>query len=138
VKKNCDIVRIRIDSLEDLSRVPEDQKMDWEALRAMSPEEVHRRAMADPDAQPMTHDELARMRRLPDVKRIREGLGLTQEQFAQRYLLSVGAVRDWEQRRRIPLGPAMGYLYAIAADPEGVAVAVSLDSPKYETTAATL
>jgi putative transcriptional regulator len=117
-----------IETLEDLKNIP-NRGTDWEALRAMTDEEVERRALDDPDAQLMKPDELSRMRRIPDVKRIREGLGLTQQQFADRYMLSIGAVRDWEQRRRLPLGPAMGLLYAIAASPDVVARAIAAEDP---------
>ncbi len=93
----------------------------------MTDEEIERQALEDPDAQPMQPHELARMRRVPDVKQIRQKLGLTQEQFAARYMLSVATVRDWEQHRRLPLGPAMGYLYAISAEPDRVAAAVAAE-----------
>jgi putative transcriptional regulator len=42
-------------------------KTDWDRVMAMTEEEIHAAALADPDAQPMTAEELARMRRASDV-----------------------------------------------------------------------
>ncbi len=128
MKNENTMMRYTIETLEDLKNLPSGGT-DWDALRAMTDEEVERRALDDSDAQPMKSHELTRMRRIPDVRRIREGLGLTQQQFADRYMLSIGAVRDWEQRRRLPLGPAIGLLYAIAASPDVVARAIAAEEP---------
>lgn len=117
-------------SLEEGAPAPPDDR-DWEALRALSDDEVERWALEDPDAQPMTHAELSRMRRPPDTKALRERLGLTQQQFASRYMLSVATVRDWEQKRRVPVGPALGYLYSIAAHPELIASVVAEEKATY-------
>jgi len=38
---------------------------DWSGFDALTDEEVHARALADPDAQPLTEERLARMRRVP-------------------------------------------------------------------------
>ena len=48
------------------------------------------------------------------------GLGLTQEEFAARYRIPLGTLRDWEQGRSEPDQPARAYLTVIAHDPEGV------------------
>lgn len=56
-----------------------------------------------------------------DVRKLRERLGLSQAQFAQRYLLSVRTVQQWELERREPSEPARVLLYAIAQDPKAVA-----------------
>jgi putative transcriptional regulator len=48
-------------------------------------------------------------------------LGLTQEEFAERYRIPVGTLRDWEQRRKRPDAPARAYLEVISRDPERVA-----------------
>ncbi len=130
MKNGNSIMRIMNRSLEEGAPAPPDD-MDWEALRAMSDDEVERRALEDPDAQPMTHAELSRMRRLPDTKALRERLGLTQQQFASRYMLSVATVRDWEQKRRVPVGPALGYLYSISAHPDIIASVVAEERASY-------
>lgn len=56
----------------------------------------------------------------PDIKRIRSELGLTQEQFAALLGISVRTLRNWEQGRRIPQGPARVLLQIAARHPEAV------------------
>jgi putative transcriptional regulator len=51
---------------------------------------------------------------------LRRALGLTQEEFAARYRIPLGTLRDWEQGRSEPDQPARAYLAVIAHDPEGV------------------
>jgi len=89
-------------------------------MRPMTPEEVEEAARADPDARPMTDDEFARAKRVPRAKTLRRALGLTQEEFAARYRIPLGTLRDWEQGRSEPDQPARAYLTVIAHDPEGV------------------
>ena len=55
-----------------------------------------------------------------NVRRLRERLGLTREQFAARYGLEVETVRNWEMGRREPDQAARSYLQAIANDPKRV------------------
>jgi len=93
-------------------------RTDWERVRAMTDEEVVAAAVSDPDAQPITPEQLARMRRLPDVKALRARLGMTQEQFACTYCLPLGTVRDWEQGRTRPDAPALALLAVIDREPE--------------------
>jgi putative transcriptional regulator len=89
-------------------------------LRPMTEDEVHAAAMADPDARPYTAEELAKVRRVPRAKTLRRALGLTQEEFAARYRIPLGTLRDWEQGRSEPDQPARAYLSVIAHDPEAV------------------
>jgi len=89
-------------------------------LRPMTSAEVKAAAAADPDARPMTVDELRRARRVPRVKTLRRALGFTQEEFAIRYQIPLGTLRDWEQGRTEPDQPARAYLTVIAKDPERV------------------
>jgi putative transcriptional regulator len=95
-------------------------KHDWSRLDAMTDEEVRAAALRDPDAQPLTEERLAGMRRVPRAKTLRRALGLTQEEFAARYQIPLGTLRDWEQGRAEPDQPARAYLKAIAGDPEAV------------------
>jgi putative transcriptional regulator len=89
-------------------------------LQPISTEAIEKAARADPDAQPLTEADLKRMRRRPRVKIIRRSLDLTQEEFAQRYHIPVGTLRDWEQGRAEPDQPTRAYLTLIARDPERV------------------
>jgi putative transcriptional regulator len=88
--------------------------------RPMTEAEVAAAAEADRDARPMTEDGLRTARRVPQVKTMRRALGLTQEEFAARYHVPLGTLRDWEQGRSQPDQPARAYLAVIARDPEGV------------------
>jgi putative transcriptional regulator len=63
----------------------------------MTEEEIHAAAMADPNARPMTPEQLAKARRVPRVKRLRRALGLTQEEFAARYHIPLSNP-DWVSR----------------------------------------
>ncbi|MBI2877023.1 MAG: helix-turn-helix domain-containing protein [Candidatus Tectomicrobia bacterium] len=55
-----------------------------------------------------------------DVKAIRKRLGLTQVEFARRFGFELGSVRNWEQGRRRPEGPARVLLKVIEKEPEAV------------------
>ena len=89
-------------------------------LRPMTPEAVEAAARADRDAQPLTLDDLKRMKRTPQAKIIRRALALTQEEFSVRYHIPLGTLRDWEQGRAEPDQPTRAYLKVIARDPERV------------------
>ena len=47
------------------------------------------------------------------------------EEFAERYRIPLGTLRDWEQGRCEPDQPARAYLAVIAGDPEGVKLALA-------------
>lgn len=116
------IVRIRR-SDGRLVRVHEDGReevIESHPIRPMTDDEVMAAALSDPDAQPLTDADFARMKPVPRAKTIRRALGLTQEEFAARYHIPVGTLRDWEQGRSEPDQPARAYLTVIAGDPEGV------------------
>jgi putative transcriptional regulator len=53
-----------------------------------------------------------------DVKALRKRMNLKQVEFANRFLLPLGTVRDWEQGRSVPDTPAQILLRVIEADPE--------------------
>jgi len=55
-----------------------------------------------------------------DVEAIRTRLGLTQAAFAQRYGFELSSMRNWEQGRRQPEGPARSLLLVIDKEPEAV------------------
>ncbi len=97
-----------------------EDKTDWPRVKAMTDEEVTAAALADPDAQPMTSQQLRTARRVPRTKTLRRALSMTQEEFAMRYHIPIGTLRDWEQGRCEPDRPARAYLTLIAHDPEGV------------------
>jgi putative transcriptional regulator len=56
----------------------------------------------------------------PDVASVREQLGLSQPKMAALMGISVGTLRNWEQGRRRPEGPARALLRVAAKHPEAV------------------
>src|SRR5215468_1964459 len=91
---------------------------DWTRVKAMTDEEVRAAALSDPDAQPLSPEALAKMRRVSRVKVLRQRLGMTQAEFAEAFHLPITTLRDWEQRRSTPDAPARALLLAIERDPE--------------------
>lgn len=109
-----------VEELPDGSTRPLPGKSDWARVNAMTEEEIHAAALSDPDAQPLTEADLKRMKRVPRSKTLRRALDLTQEEFAARYHIPIGTLRDWEQGRCEPDQTAKAYLHVIASDPEGI------------------
>jgi putative transcriptional regulator len=97
---------------------------DWSRADAMTDEQIHAAALADPDAQPLTGEQVREMKPVPRVKLLRIRLRLTQEQFAKRYGIPATTLRDWEQGRSEPDQAVKSYIAAIDGDPEGVAKAL--------------
>ncbi|NLD14116.1 MAG: helix-turn-helix domain-containing protein [Gammaproteobacteria bacterium] len=54
------------------------------------------------------------------VKEIRKATGLTQQGFARRIGIELATLRNWEQGRREPTGPARALLTALKNDPVSV------------------
>jgi putative transcriptional regulator len=86
----------------------------------MTEKERHQAAMSDPDAIPMTEEELENALIVPRVRTLRRALELTQEEFSRRYGIPLGTLRDWEQGRVEPDQATRSYLTLIARDPEAV------------------
>ena len=61
----------------------------------------------------------------PGVKQIRAATGLSQEKFARLIDVQVTTLRNWEQGRREPTGPAKALLRAIQNDPRHVLQALA-------------
>jgi putative transcriptional regulator len=127
-----DIVRVRrlpdgtvVQILPDGSTRPIESRTDWARLEAMTEEEIEANALADPDNPPLTDEELARMRQAPNPRRIRERLTLTQEQFAEKFEIPLGTLRDWEQGVSYPDSVARTLLRVIEQDPEAVIKALA-------------
>jgi len=60
----------------------------------------------------------------PDVQLIRKNYGLSQEKFAKLLGISVSTLRNWEQGRRKPEGPARVLLRVAATHPQAILDAV--------------
>lgn len=89
-------------------------------LEAMTDQEIEAAAKSDPDARPLTDEQLARMKRVTIARSARWRSGLTQEAFAAAFGFTVGRLRDLEQGRTQPDGATEAYLRLIRADPDGV------------------
>jgi putative transcriptional regulator len=96
------------------------QPTDWARLEATTGEEALQNALADPDNPPLTDAQLARLRPVPNAQHIRQGLELTQREFASQFQIALGTLRDLEQGTRRPDSAAEAYLRVIAAAPETV------------------
>jgi len=59
-----------------------------------------------------------------DVVRIRRKLKLSQSEFAARFGIAPGTLRDWEQKRKRPEGPARVLLMVIEREPDAVQRAI--------------
>ena len=55
-----------------------------------------------------------------DVRGIRKGLGLSQDEFAQEFGFTIHQIRDWEQGRSRPLDGLRAYLMIIERNPKAV------------------
>jgi hypothetical protein len=79
---------------------------DWARLDAMTDEEVVAAALSDPDAQPLTPDQLVKMRRVSRVKVLRQSLSMTQAEFARHStcrsrLCAIGSSTGARQTRQL-------------------------------------
>jgi len=113
-----------VELLPDGTTRPSKGTTDWARFDTLTEEEIHAAALADPDARPLTQDDLARMKPVPRIKTLRRALHLTQEEFSLRYHIPIGTLRDWEQGRCEPDQTAKAYLHVIAHDPDGVSRAL--------------
>ena len=100
-------------------------KRDWAQFDAMTDAQRHSAAARDADAKPLTPSDFKRMTRTPQVKIIRRALGLTQEEFARRFHIPLGTLRDWEQGAATPDQSARAYLTVIARNPAAVQEALA-------------
>jgi putative transcriptional regulator len=63
----------------------------------------------------------------PAVRDLRKRSRLTQQEFAARLGVPVDTIRNWEQGKRMPRGPARALLAVIAHAPETVFAALASD-----------
>ena len=119
---------MKLFSLDD---VAEAQATDLEKIRATTDEDIARQIAEDPDTAPSLADadpgSFVVRRPFPDVRGLRKRLGLTQEEFAREFGLNIWTLRDWENHRREPEGPAQTLLKVIAQAPEIVRKAVAAE-----------
>jgi putative transcriptional regulator len=55
-----------------------------------------------------------------DVRKIREGMGMSQSEFADYFGFSVRTLQEWEQWRSFPRGVAKNFLLLLQREPDMV------------------
>ncbi len=97
------------------------RETDWRFVDAQTDAEIASNVAADDDAAPiLSAAEMA----CALVRLVRSRLGLSQAEFAARFHVPVGTLRDWEQNRKQPDAAAIAYLRVIGKEPEIVARAL--------------
>ena len=79
----------------------------------------------DPEDGDVTAEGLERGVRARTIRVTRTNLGLTQVEFAERFRVPVGTLRDWEQARVTVPDFAVAYIRVIAQHPDMVEQAIS-------------
>lgn len=118
--KKSNITTITINSLKE---VPQG-KTNWKRVDQMSEEEAYHNALNDSDASPLSKRK--GLQPTVDVKLIRAKLGMTQQEFAKTFHLSLATLRDWEQRRVRPDQAARTLLKVIERNPNAVKNALKI------------
>jgi len=86
----------------------------------MTEAELHANALNDPDNPPLSEEDLDEMRPALDPRAIREQLSLSQSEFAARFGIPLGTVKDWDQGRRRLDASSQALLRVIQYAPETV------------------
>ena len=79
----------------------------------------------DPEDFDVTAEGMERGLRARLIRTTRTTLGLSQAEFAARFRVPVGTLRDWEQARSAAPDFAVAYVRVISLHPEMVAAAVA-------------
>ena len=80
---------------------------------------------ADAEDFEVTAEAMDRSQRARLIRRTRTGLGLSQSEFASRFRVPVGTLRDWEQARATAPDFAIAYVRVIGQHPDIVAKALA-------------
>ncbi len=99
-------------------------KTDWRRVAAMSEKEIMAAAKSDPDAQPLTDEQLARAFRPRELVALRQRLGLDQAEFARRFRIGLDTLKSWERGFGVPGDVERVYLRVIDRNPDAVAAAL--------------
>ncbi|WP_061933123.1 DNA-binding transcriptional regulator [Aureimonas sp. AU22] len=79
----------------------------------------------DPEDFDVSAEALDRGLKARTIRTVRTRLGLSQQEFAQRFRVPVGTLRDWEQARTTPPDFALAYVRVIARHPDMVLQAIA-------------
>ncbi len=117
------MIRARLDGDQvllvapDGSARPVPETIDWARVDATNEAEIACQAATD--------DAEAREAAAAHVRRLRQRSGLSQPAFARRLNVPVETLRNWEQGKRTPRGPARALLRIIDKAPEAAWAALS-------------
>jgi len=89
-------------------------------LEHMTDSEITAAARGDAENQPLTKDELGKVRSARLVRQARRHSGLSQAAFAKTYRINVARLRDLEQGRTAADSALLAYLTVIERDPDAV------------------
>lgn len=106
-------------SIEDAPTLTAEERA---RLKAATPAEVGRYIAEDGDVD-LGDVDPARLRpraAYPDPRLLRTRLNMTQEQFASAFGVNLWTLREWEQRKAEPEGPARTLLRVIDREPDAV------------------
>jgi putative transcriptional regulator len=111
-------------SLEDVEPFREDELA---KLNATTEADIQRHIAEDGDFDmgEVDDSELRVRRAYPDPGQLRRRMNMTQEEFARSFGLNLWTLRDWEQHKAEPEGPARTLLRVIEQNPDAVRRAVS-------------
>jgi putative transcriptional regulator len=98
-----------VEILRDGAERPLGPKADWARIDATTEEEI---------AAQIAEDEAEARDAAAYARRVRRKIGLSQVAFAPRIGVPVDTVRNWEQGKRAPQGPARALLRIIDRSPE--------------------
>ena len=116
-------------SIADVEARKRGGKTAWAKLRATSEDEIERAGLeeeAELDAEfgPVRDRNAFGSVRVvipgPDVRALRDRMKMSQDEFAARFGISMRTLQQWEQRRRVPDGPARLLLAVIEVAPDVV------------------
>jgi putative transcriptional regulator len=95
-------------------------RVNWRKIARISQAEIEQQAALEKQRLGI-RDEILHTRpvfKCPDIRQLRERLGLSQNQFADRYALSRRTLQQWEQKRSEPDQPTCVFLKAIEKEPD--------------------
>ena len=97
-------------------------RTNWAKVKLQTEKQIMSAAKSDPDAKPLTREQLKKFKRVNppkeiDVKAIREKLHVSQSEFAGYFGVSVRTIQEWEQHRRTPTTVARNFLKVIEMSP---------------------
>jgi putative transcriptional regulator len=112
------MAQVRVTLKPDGRLVPSGMHADEHLVGRIDPERVDGTTEADITRQMAVDDEAARHDAAVYARRVRKRTGLTQAAFAARIGVPVDTVRNWEQGKRFPAGPAKALLKVLDRAPE--------------------